>query len=920
MKRIWIQALVLAAISSAAIAQDTQTSNPNVSVSATELRITTGLQQGWKFIQDDQLSDDAAKDSTAANWEAVNLPHTWNADAASMSASQSYKRGLGWYRLEFDTPAAGARHWLEFGAASLVADVWLNGYKLGRHQGGFTLFRFDVTNVLAPVGRNVLLVKVDNGKPTSDDDVTAIPPLAGDYIMYGGLYRHVSLVSTLDPVHFDLADLGGPGVYATTNSVSGSSATINVRAKLKSASKEDGDYIVRASMLEADGRVADSTQQTVSLRAGSDPAVTQDLRLRQPRLWQGVEDPYQYKLVADLLRADGQVIDRVVQDFGIREIHIDPNHGFFLNGKHVPLRGVALHQETYGKGWAQSPRDIDASLALVKEIGANTVRLGHYPFDRHTLESLNRMGLVAWSELPVGIGVTTEVNISSASSGRSVCPRRDASAAFRASARQQLREMIRQQYNHAAVAVWSLGNETTYMHRECTEPWHDNLTAVFEELHALAKQEDPRRLTAYADFTSKDTPPVNGSYIDLGGITDVWSLNKYQLWYGGPVPRLATILDALRKRFPGQPIGISEYGAGAAVTHHTDNIRGGPVETNNPGMVPVVYQPEEYAGYVHEQNYALILSRNYLWATHVWNMFDFGSDLRNEGDAKGVNTKGLVSFDRKVRKDPFFFYKANWSGEPVTYITSRRHTNRAYPVTDVKVYSNADSVELSVNDMAAGTLRQEQCLLKACVFRSVTLRPGVNKVAAVGHRGGATVRDTVEWSLDATGVNIAAGQIAAGFRSASGELFGSDNFFIGGEGGWLVPKNGDVPEDTTPVRGSDNPALFKNYRSGAFSYYIPLEDGPYTVTLGFLEPDRTTEVRQRLFDVVANGVTQIDNLDVLQAAGAYRTVVSRTFTTIVSDGHLKLDFVPERGDAIVSNLVVKPSEAATGSVETAPHQ
>jgi len=911
-----IKALVLVTFSSAAIAQNATTtaSSPN------DLRITTSLQRGWKFIQDDQLSDGAALASTAANWETVNLPHTWNAEAAGTGAGQPYKRGLGWYRLEFDTPAVGARHWLEFGAASLVADVWLNGQKLGRHQGGFTQFRFDVTNVLAPAGRNVLLVKVDNSQPTSDNDVTAIPPLGGDFIMYGGLYRHVSLISTRDPVHFDLADMGGPGVYATTNSVSGKSATINVRAKLKSDSNEEGNYIVRASLIEADGRVAESVQETISLRAGSNPAVTRNLQLNEAHLWQGIDDPYQYKLVAELARADGQVIDRVVQDFGVREIYIDPKHGFYLNGKYVPLRGVAVHQETYGKGWAQSPQDIDTSLALVKEIGANTVRLGHYPFDRYTLESLNRMGLIAWAELPVGIGVTTEVKISAASSGQSVCPRRDASAAFRASARQQLREMIRQEYNHAAFAVWSLGNETTFMHRECTEPWHDNLTAVFEELHALSKQEDPSRSTAYADFTSTDTPPVNGSYIDLGGITDVWAINKYQLWYGGDVPRLATILDALRDRFPHQPIGISEYGAGAALTHHTDNVHGGPVETNNPGMVPVVYQPEEYSSYVHEQNYALISSRNYLWSTYVWNMFDFGSDLRNEGDMKNVNTKGLVSFDRKIRKDPFFFYKANWSREPVTYITSRRYTNRAYPITDVKVYSNADSVELSLNGLVVGTLRQEQCLLKACVFRNVTLRPGINKVTAIGHHKGATVSDSVEWSLDGTGINIAAGQIATGFRSASGELFGSDNFFIGGSGGWLVPKNGDVPEDLTPVRGTESPALFKNYRYGTFSYYIPLKNGPYTITLGFLEPDRTTEPRQRLFDVMVNGVLQIDNLDVLQAAGAYRTVVSRTFTTTVSDGHLKLDFVPERGDAIVSSLMIKPSEAATGSLEAPSHQ
>jgi beta-galactosidase len=208
-----------------------------------ELRTTTSLMQNWKFIQNDDLADDGALASTAANWETINLPHTWNAEAASTSKTAPYKRGLGWYRIEFDTPSEGARKWLEFGAASLVADVWLNGQKLGQHKGGFTLFRFDVTDTLLPSGKNVLLVKVDNSQPTSDDDRTAIPPLAGDFIMYGGLYRHVSLVSIANPVHFDLGDMGGPGVYATTTSISGGDATVNVRAKLKSDAKADANYL-----------------------------------------------------------------------------------------------------------------------------------------------------------------------------------------------------------------------------------------------------------------------------------------------------------------------------------------------------------------------------------------------------------------------------------------------------------------------------------------------------------------------------------------------------------------------------------------------------------------------------------------------------------------------------------------------------
>jgi beta-galactosidase len=938
MKRIWVAGfLLLSTLSGVALPQDAPPSAApgqsnteaarHPTATPTELRITVPLMQGWKFTFDNNLTDDEALASKAAHWETTNLPHTWNAEAASTSNSSPYKRGHGWYRLEFDTPTNGARKWLEFGAASLVANVWLNGHKLGQHKGGFTLFRFDVTDTLVPNGKNVLLVKVDNSKPTSDSDPTAIPPLGGDFVLYGGLYRYVSLVSTADPVHFDLGDMGGPGVYATTTSISRGSATVNVRAKLKSDARVDANYLVRISLLDADSHVVQSAEKSVPLNAGSMLTVDHDLEVSQPHLWQGVADPFQYTLVAELMTPDGKALDKVVQDFGIREMRFDPQKGFFLNGKHVSLHGVAMHQEAYGKGWAETTHDIDEKLALVKEIGANTIRLGHYPFDQYTLKSVDRMGLVAWAELPVGIGVTTEVPVIIGEAGRSVCPHSDATRTFRANARQQLQEMIRQQFNHAAVAIWSLGNETTYMHKDCLgRPWHDNLTPVFRELQALAKIEDPHRVTAYADNVTQSQPPVNGSYIDLGGITDLWARNQYPLWYSGPVTRLTNILNSMRVRYPDQPIGISEYGAGAALSHHTDNVMGGPPEVRNPG-VPVIYQPEEYASYVHEQVYAKILRTDYLFATYVWNMFDFATGLRSEGDVQGVNTKGLVSFDRKTKKDPFYFYKANWSPDLVTYITSRRYTNRAYAITDVKVYSNADSVELSVNDRSVGSMKQEQCLLKTCVFRNVKLGQGANKVMAVGHRDADSVKDSVEWSLNTRNINIAAGQLTAGFTSgehplespinvatdpevtastsasASGELFGSDNFFIGGEGDWLISKGLDAPTDTTAVQGTGDPQLFKNFRRGRFSYFIPLDKGDYTVTLGFLEPDKDKKVGERVFDVVANGETKLKNFDILQAAkGKYRTVVDESFTTEVSSGYLKLDFTPSLGEAVVSNI------------------
>jgi beta-galactosidase len=264
-----------------------------------------------------------------------------------------------------------------------------------------------------------------------------------------------------------------------------------------------------------------------------------------------------------------------------------------------------------------------------------------------------------------------------------------------------------------------------------------------------------------------------------------------------------------------------------------------------------------------------------------------------------------VTFDRKTRKDAFFFYKANWSSAPTTYIVGRRHHTRAYPTTDVKVYSNADSVELTVNGQPIGAVTRKDCVLDTCVFRNVKLTPGTNRVVAEGNHGGTKVRDGIEWTRPTEDINIAAGQLATGRKSSEGDLFGSDNYFVGGIGDWLVEKGTRGVTDPTPVSGTDDPELYDNFRRGSFSYFVPLQDGAYSVTLGFVEPTKSTAVGNRLFDVVANGQTKIARLDLLKAAGGYRRAFTTTFPVAVSGGVLKLDFRPIRGEAVVSNIRIK---------------
>ena len=672
---------------------------------AAEVRSVRPLESGWRFVLDDALTDEAALAATGEAWQAVTLPHTWNAaDAASTDATVPYKRGRGWYRLVFDAPAKGSRHWLEFEAASIVADVWLNGRKLGQHKGAFTAFRFDVTDALRPTA-NVLLVKTDNSAPRTEADVTAVAPLSGDFNMSGGLYRAVKLVSTRSDAHVALDDFGGPGVYARTVAL-GPPAAVNVLVRVANAGKGAGTYAVRTALVDANGRTAGEGRAAVSVAAGGHAEASQDLSVAAPRLWHGVRDPYLYTLRVDLLDSRGAVVDRVTQPFGIRQMSFDPDRGFVLNGQSVPLHGVAMHQDQLGRGWAVSDKETDASLALVKEIGANTLRLAHYPHAEHTLRRTDEMGLVVWAEVPFVNGV------------RLSCTDEPATPEFTANLEQQLRELIRQQFNHPSVGMWSIGNENTMTQGFCGGA--DNVTPVLRRLDGVAKAEDPGRVTTLADLSLGGR---GEGKILVSGITDVWALNRYHMWYYGDRDSLARDVDELHAKYSRQPVGISEYGAGAALSDHTDNPLGGP-PTPFGAAGARARQPEEYAAFVHEHSYAVLSARPFVWGTYVWAMFDFGSGIRYEGDVRGVNTKGLVTFDREVRKDPFYFYKANWSVEPVTHIVGRRYTDRAYPVTDVKVYSNADTLELVVNGQPLASRTAAQCPSKICRFERVALRPG----------------------------------------------------------------------------------------------------------------------------------------------------------------------------------------------------
>ncbi|MBI0395418.1 glycoside hydrolase family 2 protein [Acinetobacter bereziniae] len=547
--------------------------------------------QNWKFILDDNHLDfSSASQKLSTSGSLVKLPHTWNAnDAATTNATIDYHRGVGWYQLEFEySEQNNQSKWLQFDGASIVTEVWLNGKKLGSHGGAFTAFRFDVSKLLKN-GKNILIVKCDNSKPLTGSDSTAIAPLGGDFNMAGGLYRGVSLIATPELVSIALNDFGSTGVFINTKNInnirsSGESlfgdAQINIKTKLTNNSNESANYTVRSSLIDKDKKVAVSGSKSLKLAALTNSEIEQDIGLTSAHLWNGITDPYLYDLVVEIIDDSGKIIDKSVQQYGIRQIKFDAENGFYLNGKSYRLNGVNVHQDALGKAWAISNSDVDERMSAVMDIGANAVRFAHYPYSEYAYSKADQLGLIVWAEAPF-------VNQSlTGSQGRNGVVNGDCTnsskvpESFVKNLIQQTQEMVRQNYNHTSIGMWSIANEVNTI-ALCQGV--DTVTPLLHTLNDLVHAEDPSRVTTLADMVQgRENSFPEYSRIGTGGITDVVGYNRYFGWYYSVVELVNDFskhLDELHALFPKQSLGISEYGAGAAITHSSDNPLGG--QTNN---------------------------------------------------------------------------------------------------------------------------------------------------------------------------------------------------------------------------------------------------------------------------------------------------------------------------------------------------
>ncbi len=657
-------------------------------------RADINLNGTWKFIRSDVSgAQNVGFDDSA--WSSVTVPHTWN-NLDGEDGGGNYYRGIGWYRRHYTISSAsysGRKFFLQFNGSNLVTDVYFNGTYLGQHQGGYAIFRFEITNYVKLDADNLIAVKVNNAFNAD------VPPLDADYTFFGGLYRGVHLIVT-DKLGVRMLDYGSPGVYLKQTNVSATSANLQVTTRVWNSNTASKSVMVNAVIVDAANNIVQTLSSTQTMAAGTGLDFVQSTTISNPHLWNSQADPYLYHVYVEIYDT-GTVVDLVSQPLGFRFYRIDPNNGFFLNGKYLDLHGVDKHQDRLDKGWAISDADVDEDMSLIQEMGANAIRLSHYQHAQRVYDDADKSGLILWSEIPLIDYITN-------------------STAFTNNARQQLIELIRQNYNHPSILFWGIENEILLKPGPDPNP-------LLTQLNDLAHSEDPTRLTTVASYG----PESDAS----NWHTDLTDFNRYFGWYTGSYNDFAGWADNVHATYPTKDLGVSEYGAGASINFHS--------------LTPKSQDhTEEYQNLFHEAHWQAMKVRPFLWSKFIWNMFDFASDGRNEGDTPGRNDKGLVTYNRKTKKDAFYWYKANWSSSPFVYITSRRFNPRTSATTSIKIYSNTSSVQLILNGVSLGSKTSSNHIFQ---WSNITLQNGSNTVQAIGILNGTTYTDSITWTLNSTG-------------------------------------------------------------------------------------------------------------------------------------------------------------------------
>jgi len=646
--------------------------------------------ENWQFSKGIIFNAEKA-DFNDSTWDKVTTPHTYSKDAIT---EIGYYRGEAWYRSSVDIPSSmkGKRIFIRFEAVGQEATVYINEKQIGTHVGAYSAFCYEITNELKFDQKNTIAVNVTNAP-----NFKRIPVDDNLFNHYGGIYRPVQIFATPN-CNITPAFYASPGVFIETKELTTEKAKIEVRTHV---SNKSAIHSAKLSFKIQDAKghlVAESKVQLEKL--DGDSVISHEFEIDNPILWNGRKNPHLYSVSVTL--DCGSETDSVNEKFGLKTTSVDPAKGFFLNGEPYRLYGVATHQEWKQCGPALSEENIRTDMQIVDEIGATGLRMSHYQHPDLKYQIADEKGILVWTEIPF-------VHDYSGREGEN--------------AEQQLKELIYQNYNHASIFAWGLWNEV-----RAPKSKNEPCVKITENLNKLAHQLDKTRLTTSASD--------RGYTSNMGNITNLQAWNKYFGWYTGKYEDLSQWLDEARVKHPEIAMGISEYGAGGNIFQHDRSKLDKPFGNNF---------PEQEQAYCHEIQWKILKDRPFVWCSIVWNLFDFSVAGWNRGGIANLNHKGLVTYDRSVKKDAFYFYKANWSQEPVLYIAERRNDKRTEATVNVKVYTNHPKVILYINDKKVDTQKLESDI-HIVTFTNAELRKGENTIKVISDDKKCS--DQVIWTLE----------------------------------------------------------------------------------------------------------------------------------------------------------------------------
>ncbi|MEI6950529.1 glycoside hydrolase family 2 TIM barrel-domain containing protein [Paraflavisolibacter sp. H34] len=869
-------------------------------------RVSSTINSNWYF-----LKGDTTKKSAANPWIPVSLPHTWNA-ADVMDDEPGYYRGDGWYKKTIYVPAGWKEKevYLYFEGAAQVADVFVNGKPAGRHIGGYTAFSFPISSYLyyADGGNlaNELLIRVNNSHNEN------VPPLLADFTFYGGIYRDVSL-NVVDKVHFDADNHASNGVFISTPAVSEKSATVNIKGAFVNGSPGKRTLVVGSQIMDAEGRLFREQKTSFKAAPGQKINFLQEINnIPNPHLW-SIEDPYLYRVVSTITdAATGQKLDVVSNPLGLRWFSFDADKGFFLNGKHVKLIGTSRHQDYKDLGNALADPIQVRDVELLKQMGGNFLRIAHYPQDPAIIQACDRLGILTSLETPIVSGFTeTET--------------------YAKNTKEQHLEMIRQNFNHPSLIMWSYMNEMLLFipHREDStrrELYLKGLVQLARELEDISRKEDPARYTIIPNHGAWDIY----NKVGLTKIPKLVGWNLYLGWYEGELKDFGAFLDKHHKELPDKPLLITEYGTDADSRLHS--------------FSPVRFDKTiEYTNNFHQAYLKEMMDRPFVAAAMIWNLAEFGSERRAE-TTPHINAKGVLTQDRKP-KDGYRFYQANLLQRPYLQIGSKEWNVRTgFAASEsalvcnqpLVVFSNQKKVSLKVNGKEAGTAETEQGVARF----TVPFVTGLNRIVATASENGGEVTDQADIqfhllsqnlrnsNLPFSEMNISLGDKRFFFDEKTGQTWIPEQEYRPGSWGYVggnvfTMKNSTrVSYGTSKnVLGTDLDPVYQTQRTGIQQFKLDAPDGDYEITLHFAElisPKKegdlvfnlgfggpTDEFQQRSFNVSINGTEVLSGINNGEYLQPERAVASRHVVPVTNNGGITVDFKALQGESILNGIQVK---------------